>query len=143
MKVKVHWNLHKGGYSVTNTKTKLVMPEFTDNIVITNPIAKIAQGKYDDCHTIGKRHVCAWITGEMMNPTCNADRWWSMIDNCPASNALANFSGGDMLSYNPFKNRHFTNQDGVEIPFNESLGEFAIFTTDDNGKPMTIVTKRK
>ena len=130
MKVKVHWNLHKGGYSVTNTKTKLVMPEFTDNIVITNPVAKIAQGKYDDCHTIGKRHVCAWITGEM-------------IDNCPASNAPANFSDGDMLSYNPFKNRHFTNQDGVEIPFNESLGEFAIFTTDDNGKPMTIVTKRK
>ena len=39
MKVKVHWNLHKGGYSVTNTKTKLVMPEFTDNIVITNPVA--------------------------------------------------------------------------------------------------------
>jgi len=130
MKVKVHWNLHKGGYSVTNTKTGRVMPEFTDNIVITNPVAKIAQGKYDDCHTVGKRHVCAWITGEM-------------IDSTHASNALANFSDGDMLSYNPFKNRHFTNQDGVEIPFNESLGEFATFTTDDNGKPMTIVTKRK
>jgi len=134
MKVKVHWNLHKGGYSVTNTKTGRVMPEFTDNIVITNPVAKIAQGKYDDCHTVGKRHVCAWITGEMIDST------HASVDSAGVLSTLIN---GDMLSYNPFKNRHFTNQDGVEIPFNESLGEFATFTTDDSGKPITIVTKKR
>ena len=127
MRVKVHWNLHKGGYSVTNRKTGLVMPEFADNIVITNPIAKLAQGRYDACHTKSKRHVCAWIIGEMVDPKHVSESTWQQNPH------------HDLLHYNPFKNRHFTNQYGEEIPFNESLGQFAIFTTDANGKPVTII----
>lgn len=121
MKVKVHWNLQVGGFSVTpRAKGGKVMQELrNETIVILNPVAKLAEGKYNDCHSKGKRHVCAWINGDMVN----ASEYNTITD--------------QGLTYNPFKNKHFVDvATGDEIPFNVSLGSIAVFTQDADGNPV-------
>ena len=117
--VKVHMNLHTKVFSVTCRKSGKVIKGITDNITILNPVAKLGRGKYDDCHTKNKRHVCAWIIGEMTEKN-------------PAFI-------GRKIRYNPFDNMHFTEaHTGHELPFNESLGSIAAFNLID-GKPVVII----
>jgi hypothetical protein len=121
MKVKVHWNLHKGGFSVTDRKTGKIIKAITDNITIANPIAKLAAGKLQDCHDKGKRHVCAWIIGDL-------------VEYQPLN--------GEAITYNPFKSDNFISvQTGELMPFNQELGAFASFTINQNAKPSTIIGK--
>ena len=120
MKVKVYWNLHVGGWSVTPRSSggRVMMDLRQTDLVLLNPVAKFGQGKYHDCHVKGKRHVCAWIIGDMVE----ASDYNVITDRA--------------LVYNPFNNRHFTDQaTGEEIAFNKSLGSIATFTQVD-GKPV-------
>jgi len=118
MKVKVHWNLHKGGFSVTDRKTGKVIKSITDNITIANPVAKLSAGKLKACRQKGKRHVCAWIVGDLV-----------------AHQPLE----GDSITYNPFKGDNFVNMRNEEpLPFNQRLGDYASFNIV-NEKPLTII----
>ena len=125
MKVKIHWNLQVGGWSVTpRAKGGKIIPELRQaELVLLNPVAKLAPGKYNDCHSKNKRHVCAWIIGDLVD----ASEYNTMTD--------------QGLTFNPFKNKHFIDEStGEEIPFNESLGTIATFH-QANGKPVLRIGK--
>lgn len=90
MKVKVHFNLHKNLWSITARSGKdagRVIAHVKECSII-NPVFKVADGKYNKCHSDNKRHVCAWIFGDL-------DLEFSPV------------SGGRRISYNPFKSHDF------------------------------------
>jgi hypothetical protein len=124
MKVKVHWNLQKGGVSVTPNGGKVCQDaESRKRVLIANPMTKIGQGKWEKTQLINengkqhKREVCAWISGtrEFFQPV-----------------------RGEKLHYNPYKNKHFTRDDGSIVPFNEVLAPYATVEAGNGKHDYTI-----
>lgn len=116
--VKVHWNLNEGGFSVTCRKDGKVIKTLRDKITIINPVAKLQEGKYLKA-SVGKREVCAWISGDMVD--------YQEIK-------------GDQLHYNPWKSRHFTNKSsGESIPFNELMGSMVTFETEKDAEGNVVL----
>lgn len=125
MKVKVHWNLQKGGVSVTPNGGKVCQDaESRARVLIANPMTKIAEGKWLKTQTINdngkqhKREVCAWLSGTRQD--------FHPIEN------------GERLYYNPYKNKHFTRADGSIVPFNQVLAPYATIEAGNGKRDYTI-----
>ena len=117
--MRVHINLHhlKAGRSDIFSVTKSGKVQFyTDSVVLANPKQVIAEGKYQDCLTKNKRHVCAWIDGEVATDFLNTGKKASVS-----------------FSYNPFKSRDFYYMDS-QSPVDFGQHDYAVFQVID-GKP--------
>ena len=65
MKVRVHWNLHKGGCVVRNVPNRPGDMRYTDSVCLRNVRFVVSESTMKRIQKEGVRSVGAWLEGEL------------------------------------------------------------------------------
>lgn len=123
MKVRVHWNLHLGGYTVTPLPKRVGRYTRVDRVCVKDAQFVVSEKGRDYCRTEtaksgkSKRWVHAWVEGELCE--CHSD------------------SAGTDVSYNPFINQGFVERGTQRLLASASHVDMQTIVSKGKKKPIT------
>lgn len=94
-KARAHYNLHKGGFSIT---IKGLVVANVGDVTLTDVVFKVSIASRERCHRLGKRTVHAWVVGTIV-----------AVDSSP------DLAGLERVSYSPYRGDVFTSADGSPV----------------------------
>ncbi len=95
-RVRVHLNLHRGDFSISDPRTGNVLRSCTD-VTLADVTFKVSETTRQRITRTGRRRVHAWAVGTLV-----------AIDSAPSTE-------GTRITYNPYRAPTFTTSDGTPV----------------------------
>lgn len=96
-RVRVHLNLHRGDWSISDPKTGRVLRSATD-VTLTGVTFRVSEATRQRIIDKQRRRVHAWAIGTLVS-----------VDTAP------DITGRDAVTYNPYRAPTFTRVDGTPV----------------------------